>query len=84
MEHRLELRAAGADGGALARRVLTAARSRDGAIIGVADTMLVLMIPGQIVVNPIPAVDNSARCQSENIYTASLDVQYALSPFSGE
>ncbi len=60
-----------------ARRVATAARLPDGAISGgVVDTMLVLMMPGgQIVVNPIPAEDNSARRQSENMYTAALDVQ---------
>ncbi len=58
-----------------ARRVATAARLPEGAIISVADTMLVLMMPGQIVVNPIPAEDNSARRQSENMYTAALDVQ---------
>ncbi len=42
-------------------------------------TMLVWTGPGHTVVKPIPAASSSARRQSENMYTAALLVQYALS-----
>ncbi len=38
-------------------------------------TMLVLITPGQTVVNPTPAEASSARRQSENMYTAAFEVQ---------
>jgi hypothetical protein len=40
--------------------------------------MLVLTMPGHTVVNPTSAASSSARRQSENMYTAAFDVQYAF------
>ena len=48
---------------------------RPGASNRVVCTILVSMMPGQTVVSPMPAASSSARRQSENMYTAALDVQ---------
>ena len=45
--------------------------------------MPVPITPGQIVVNPMPAESSSARRQSENMYTAALEVQYAFITLTG-
>jgi len=56
-------------------RFSTLSSDRPGTSNRVFCRMLVSVVPGQIVVSPTPASSSSARRQSENMYTAALDVQ---------
>ena len=57
------------------RRFSTLSSDRPGTSKRVFSRILVSVVPGQIVVSPTPASSSSARRQSENMYTAALDVQ---------